>query len=93
MSSIRLLYQSLTSVRDHFVKLQKVSLSRMNKIRSFANNPKLDRHENPKRAKVKKTPAKDRGENWISKRKIELKDVPNLFWNPAISLLSENKSE
>ena len=35
------------------------NLSRMNKIRSFANSPRLDRHEKPKRARVKKnTPEK-----------------------------------
>ena len=35
------------------------NLSRINKIRSFANSPRLDRHEKPKRARVKKnTPEK-----------------------------------
>ena len=33
-------------------------LSLMKRIRSLANNPRLDKHENPNRAKVKKnTPA------------------------------------
>jgi hypothetical protein len=61
-------------------------LSRMKRIRSFANNPRLDKHEKPNRAKVKKkTPADG---NLISQHTntSQRDDIaPNLFWNPPIS--------
>lgn len=43
----------------------------MNKIRSLANSPRLDKHENPKRAKVKKNTPEERStiDLWIERNR------------------------
>lgn len=43
----------------------------MNRILSFANNPKLDRHENPNSASVKKNiPANKNIRHWAIRAKV-----------------------
>ena len=59
----------------------------MNNIRSLANNPKLDKHEKPKSAKVKKKMPVQYAQ-YMAVTEVAM-PLPNRFWNPAISLLNE----
>ena len=47
---------------------REANLSRMNNIRSLANKPKLDKHEKPKSAKVKKKMPVDYAQNRMAIR-------------------------
>jgi hypothetical protein len=60
----------------------------MNNNLSFAKRPKLERQENPNSAKVKK---KIPGRYQQSVQKYQAISVPNLFWNPGISLLDDGE--